>query len=454
MMMVLSFVYLGCAETAVNDGPEPNNVLTGNNGKADGPAYAIKDYFKNTANLDLTDLIEQTVNLGTAELNGVLSSIPYVDIQLVPTKIFTNEGGEVLGLSTSSLNDLVDNLSAMYGSTALTTEINQVRQTHLSNSGDTVFAESEFSIALGGNFSFSTELGEGDGTVGFLPSSNIAANLVTAHNDSALNALPTQPLLVARDKRGFILPTSVDEISQMSPGESITLVGSGRVGFNVGANLPVYSFDPINHLVLTARFHLGGRVLTEGQLDIHLVRAAGNQAVVEVGISDVRSRGIRAALTSGFGLTDVPSILEVDVGGRTWTLGSLAEKLIERRINKSGLLSYGAEALSESAKSRITLERFRIDLGRRTDTLDRALFQALTGDLRLMQALADRQEGVAQEVSFERDLNSVTVIVGLTFPACVFSPKAIKPKAMFESLMKTAHRTYSSTTSRRIGSLL
>ena len=60
---------------------------------------------------DLTDLIEQTVNLGTAGLNGVLSSIPYVDVQLVPTKIFTNEAGEVLELSTSSLNDLVDNLS-------------------------------------------------------------------------------------------------------------------------------------------------------------------------------------------------------------------------------------------------------------------------------------------------------------------------------------------------------
>ena len=64
--------------------------------------------------------------------------------------------------------------SVVYGSTALTTEINQVDK-HLSNSGDTVFA-SEFSIALGGNFSFSTELGEGDGTVGFLPNSNIAAN--------------------------------------------------------------------------------------------------------------------------------------------------------------------------------------------------------------------------------------------------------------------------------------
>ena len=271
--MICSLAILtACAETTVNESVEPNGLLTADNGKADGPAYSIKDYFKNTANLDLSDLLEQTVNLGTRELNGLLSSVPYVDVQIQPTKIFTNTGGEVLGLSTSSLSELVNDLSATYGSDAVTTEINQVRLSHLANSLDTLYSESEFRIAVGGNFSFSTALGDGGGTVGFLPSSDVTARLVTAHGDNEINALPTQPLAVAYDKRGFVLPTSVDEIAQMTPGESVTLLGRGRLGFNVGANLPVYSFDPINHLVLTARFHLGGRILTEGKLDIHLVR--------------------------------------------------------------------------------------------------------------------------------------------------------------------------------------
>lgn len=404
--MICSLLMLSaCAETPINEGIEPNGLLTAYNGKADGPAYSIKDYFKNTANLDLSDLLEQAVNVGTGDLNGLLSSIPYLDIQLQPTKIFTDTGGEVLGLSTSSLDALVNNLSTTYGSDAVTTEINQVRLSHLATSVDTLYSESEFRVAVGGNFSFSTTLGDGDGTVGFLPSSNVTARLVTAHGDDELNALPTQPLTVTYDKRGFVLPTSVNEIAQMTSGESVTLLGRGRLGFNVGANLPVYSFDPINHLMLTARFHLGGRILTEGELDIHLVRAAGNEVIVEVGISDIRSRGIRAGLSSGFGLTNIPPLLEVDIGGKSWTLGALAERLIQRRLDKSGLLSYGAQALSDNSKSRVTLERFRLDLSQRSERLDRALIQAITGDLRLMQALADRQEGVIQEVSFDRNLN-------------------------------------------------
>ena len=105
------------------------------------------------------------------------------------------------------------------------------------------------------------------------------------------------------------------------------------------------------------------------------------------------------------GSTDVPSILEVNVGGNVWSLGSIAEQLIERRLNRSGLFSYGAEALTERSKSRITLERFRIDLNNRSERLDRALIQAVAGDLRLIQTLADRADGVRQEVSFERNLN-------------------------------------------------
>lgn len=404
-LLGLSILLTACAETALDDASEPVGYLTGDNGKADGVAYSVKDYFKNTANLDLSDLVEQTVNLGHSELNAILSSVPYTDIQIQPTQVFTNNGGEVLGLSSSSLNALVNNLSTTYGSDAVTTEINQVRANHLTSSGKSLYAESEFSVALGGNFSFSTELGDGNGAVGFLPSSNLVARMVTLHGDGEINALPTQPLAAVFNQRGFVLPTSVDEIAQMAPGESITLLGNGRLGFNVGANLPVYSFDPINHLTLSARFHLGGRVLTEGELDIHLVRGDGDQVIVEVGISDVRSRGISAGIKSGFGLTDIPPLLEVDVGGQVWSLGQLAETLIKRRLDRSGLLSYGAEALSENAKSRVTLERFRLSLNQRHERLDRALIQAITGDLRLMQALADRGEGVRQEVSFERNMN-------------------------------------------------
>jgi hypothetical protein len=190
-LICIALLLSACAGTAIDDGVEPNGLLTADNGKADGPAYAIKDYFKNTANLDLSDLIEQTVNLGTGELNALLSSVPYLDVQIQPTKIFTDSGGEILGLSASSLSDLVNDLSATYGSDAVTTEINRVRLNHLAGSPDTLYSESEFRVAVGGNFSFSTTLGDGDGTVGFLPSSDVTARLVTVYGDGEVNALPT-----------------------------------------------------------------------------------------------------------------------------------------------------------------------------------------------------------------------------------------------------------------------
>ena len=368
-------------------------------------AYSIADYFMNTTQLDLSDLIEQTVQMGHKKLNLMLSSIPYTEIELHPTKLFTNFGDDVLGLASSSLNELVGNLSDMYGNEAITTEINQVRAYYLATSNHTVYAESEFSVALDGDFSFSTQLGDGEGTVGFLPSTSLTARIVTIHEDHEVNALPAQPLFLVQQRRGFILPTSVEDISKMAPGESITLLGQGQVGFNIGANLPIYSFEPVSYLTLNTRFHLGGRVLTEGKLDVHLVRGQADEVIIEIGIADIHAREVRVGLKSGYGLVDIPAVLEVDVAGQVWSLGELAEGLIERRLDQSGLLSYGAKALSENTKSHITLERFRLHLNQRSKHLDQALLQALTGDLRLLQALSDRDQGVHQEVSFERNMN-------------------------------------------------
>ena len=91
----------------------------------------------------------------------------------------------------------------------------------------------------------------------------------------------------------------------MMPGESVTLSGEGVLGFNVGANLPVFSFDPIDHLVMTARFHLGARVNTEGEIDINFIRGEGDDLFIDVGLSRARNRRFKAAFQSGYGLVGI-----------------------------------------------------------------------------------------------------------------------------------------------------
>ena len=52
-----------------------------------------------------------------------------------------------------------------------------------------------------------------------------------------------------------------------------------------------------------------------------------------------------AAFQSGWGLEGIPPILEVAVGSKVYSLGQIADEYLEKRIARSGLLSYGAEAV-------------------------------------------------------------------------------------------------------------
>ena len=92
----------GCAESTGENVVEPNGLLTGDNGKVTVLPTPFVIISK-TPRISTCPTIEQTVNFGHDELNGVLSSVPYVDIQLKPTKVFTNEGVKSSD-SSSSLN--------------------------------------------------------------------------------------------------------------------------------------------------------------------------------------------------------------------------------------------------------------------------------------------------------------------------------------------------------------
>jgi len=391
------------SEPVVEEAPVAE--LAGDTGKADGIRFNIKDYFKHTRVLPLEDLSNRVANLATDKVNDALGVVPFVDIAIGNTQVFGLDNGSEDGVEFANLDTLVSGLTSRLGEHAFVTQINAMRVQHLNTTGDRFYAESDFNLDLPGDFAFSTDVGDFDVALGFKPRARLRARTVFAHG-SSLSALVNQPLKTAREFRGFVLPRDFADLRQMVPGESIALEGEAGIGFNVGANLPIFSVDPINYLVLTARFHLGARVSTEGLLDVQMIRGEGDDLYLDVGLTNAKNRRFRAALESGYGLHGLPSLLEIDIAGNSYSLGTLAERLVRSRLDRSGLLDFGIEANRSALEERITINRFRIDLKSTDPRAEAALKQAVGGDLRLLQALADRADsGVREIVSLERDLN-------------------------------------------------
>ena len=85
-------------------------------------------------------------------------------------------------------------------------------------------------------------------------------------------------------------------------------------------------------------------------LDIQYIRGDGNELLVDIGLSNAYDRRHRVAFESGYGLEGLPSLLKVSVGDQTFELGKIAETLIERRLERSGLLSYGIASVTNSSE--------------------------------------------------------------------------------------------------------
>ena len=84
--------------------------------------------------------------------------------------------------------------------------------------------------------------------------------------------------------------------------------------------------------------------------------------------------------------------LEVELGDHTVNLGRLAESALEERLNRQlNLVSLHAE--SSHQETRLSVARLRFALDDATDETEQALAQAMRGDVRLAQALAQRGQG-------------------------------------------------------------
>jgi hypothetical protein len=413
-LVLASSLSLGACQT--DDEAQLDELDVTCDGKCDGFS-SIKSLVKNPSDLSLDDLLGAGVPLVIGKLNDLLSSSSFVDIKLADPVLH----------DAAAVDALTSGLATMYGERELTTEVNAARREHLAKGGDTLYAE----LALKIDASFAKQwqipvkgldlANRGLALpVGFDTGASLEGRLIQAHPIA-----PSDPLAAAKALRGFVVPRSVAELGEMKPGEVVALRGKGRLGVNLSVGTPLVIAEPLSvlsyKLVLTA----GLVAYLEGVLDVQLVRMGGSEVVLDVGVQQAKVRSARVAIEDGWGVQGLPQ-LNVDIGAIKVDLGQLVGNALARQLNdKVNLIA--AHASSTTASTRASVARFRFDLASADPAqLEAAIAQALVGDVRLAQALANRAApGVRQDFDLLRSGVASTSDAGIDLLGLSFYRKTI-----------------------------
>lgn len=412
-LFATSLLTVGCT-----DGLDGDELAITCEGKCDGLS-SVKALVADAKKLDLQDLINIGAGYATDGLNDALSVGNYAALRLQPTELYAPAAVASADLTLKNLDSLVSGLASKYGESALTTEINKVRSEYLATSGKRVYAESAFTIAanLGHNWVLPTKGfgrdANGVVTLGFDAGAALEARVISVH-DRENSGLVGAPLAAIKTTRGFVLPRSLADVKAMKPGESFALAGRGRLGLNLGAGVPILIANPTSWLTYSLVLSAGLRSVLEGEMDVQLVHARGDQVVIDVGVRTATLNQAVIALTDGFGISGlVQSTYEI--AGKTVDLGKLLDKALQTKV-AAKLSLIKARAERTSTKMRMSVARLRFDLSAPDPEGGReaALAQALKGDVRLAQALAARGDsGVIAEFDMTRSGASAISYAGV-----------------------------------------
>ncbi len=438
----------GCGSTTTDGTTEELAVDCG--GKCDG-LDAIKSVLRDPSELDLEDLIDNGKAFASAEANEFLAS------------------GDLGGLAiefhgADDLDPLVRDLAAAFGERELTTSVNALRLRHLQSSGDTVYAETSFTVepdaSLGWSLDVDGLIEDASSTagVGFDGGATIEARVISAHDAELDN-----PLDRLKTLRDFVLPRSLEDLRALKPGESFALRGEGHLGANLGVGVPLLIAEPSTAISYSVVASGGLRTRLSGVLDVQLIRLEGSEVVVDVGIDQVRSRTAWLAIKDRWG---VQGLVEstLDIAGIEVDLGRLIDRALQKQLDKRLNL---IEALAEKGEtsSRMTVARLRFDLDADPRLLEPALAQALRGDIRLTQALSHRgEQGILAELDLLRSGLSTVSSAGIDLFGMSFFRRRIEQEGtivvqspagartvMFESLHRASGWFFSSHGYTRVG---
>jgi hypothetical protein len=413
-LFIAGTVLGGCA---ANGGEaEPGEKLTVScDGKCDGLGSTIRSYWRSLRNVDSGDLINVTAGFATDELNDQLA-VGGATARFDAPELYTLPEDAEGDLTLKNIESLTHGLTLRYGENELSTTVNRVRQNHLRNSRDVVFADAAFAIrgSIDHGWSFQTGgLGAGDGwaSVGFSAGAELESRVVAAF-PTELRATGGSMLGALRESRGFVLPRSVEDLEAMKPGESFALSGDGALGVNLGAGLPILVREPVNHVTYNIVLSAALRARLEGSLDVQVARLEGDEIVVDVGTSRIYGRSAALALYDGWGVTGFIE-LDVELAGRTVNLGRFVERALEKQLDRQINLVDGRIERS-SREARISVARFRFRLSELDEAGRAALAQTLKADVRLSQLLsAQGHAGVVAELDIMRAGRSATSYAGI-----------------------------------------
>lgn len=384
-------------------------------GKCDGFAEKIDDYYSDMRSIGLDDLVTVGAGLVTEQLNDALSDLPYANIRLSETQLFGNEE-KIFGQTiVHDINELKTGLTQALGEHAFATRIAEVRRGFLASAPSAVYAETHFQIGASLNPSWSVDVGGLPAVLGLVVSPQIETVLVAPYEEGQIDAVLLNPLYTIREARGFVLPRSLEDVVQMAPGEMMVLRGDGRLGFNVGVGVPLFLTTVAEFITLRARVSAAARVMMGGTMDVQLIRGNGMDAWVDVGVSSEQLQHFSLGLSTGWGIEGLPS-LEIDLGPVNVDLANIMESALEDLLNKK-LALFSATGSAGNSEGRLTVTRFKFDLAA-TDLIavEQAMAQAMRGDLRLAQALANRPgSGVTMELDISRDSRSESSFLGFRF---------------------------------------
>jgi hypothetical protein len=380
----------------------PGDEDTGND---EAEVNALQAYWADAKQLDLSDLTRTAVGFATNGLNDALSSgqngIRFDAPQIFaahaePNRVLPNDA-EIKALDT-----VVSGLAARFGENELGTQVNATRLKHLasSNGADKYYVESAFSARAGIDHDWCFDangFGDVGVRVGFEAGAELASRVIIASPDDKVESLLQAPLQAAKQMRGFVYPKSLSDVRSMKPGEMFALRGVGKLGGNFGIGAPILVANPIGAMTYQIIVSAGVSGVIGGQLDVQLVRLDGDEVVVDVGVENGKGLSFHAGISDGWGIKGICEdgkrcLREVEMGSSRVDLSRLVEKAIEKRLNS--YLSFRIEGSASTASSRISLSRFRfhLDQGNQDET-EKALQQALKFDVRLAQAMYNRDLG-------------------------------------------------------------
>ena len=364
----------------------------------------LKAYWADAKRLDLGDLTRVTVGFATDALNDQLAS-PSFGARFDPPQVFAAQAdpNRVLpnDAEVKALDTVVSGLASRFGENELGTQVNATRLRHLRSGADKYYVESAFSAraGLGRSWSFDASGLTQDASVslGFDANAELVSRVILAADDDDIGPLLSAPLAAAKEMRGFVYPRSLADVRNMKPGEMFALRGVGKMGANFGLGAPILVAEPTGGLAYRVVVSAGVSGVIGGQLDVQLVRLEGDEVVLDVGVENGRGVSFHAAVRDGWGVKGICDdgercLRPLELAGQRVDLANLVEKAIEKRLNS--YLSFRIEGQAANASSRVSLSRFRFHLDNgNQDEVEKALQQALKFDIRLAQALYNRDLG-------------------------------------------------------------